>query len=182
MRQDIEAVFEFLGLLLSLRTPYTPLATLHLLCYTSCSSNPTKKMVSNLAYFSLGLPLHWLNYFSRFTSVIVQAVFILGLAADVLWVTQIKQRQIICFRATVTPSSREKSASVVSSSARLKNKGLAVISVFWDLNESLNLFFLCIVWVHLGERGFITINCLQNIIYTELWQMEGREKRKQNWL
>lgn len=30
MRQDIEAVFEFLGLLLSLRTPYTPLATLHL--------------------------------------------------------------------------------------------------------------------------------------------------------
>lgn len=35
-----------------------------------------------------------------------------------------------CFKATVTPSSREKSASVVSSSARLKNKGFALISVF----------------------------------------------------
>lgn len=86
IKQDAEAAFEFLGLFLSLRTPYTSLATLDLLCHTSCSSNPTKKMDSSLAYFFLvRFCIHLIILANiRVTSEIVQAGFILRLAAAVL--------------------------------------------------------------------------------------------------
>lgn len=86
VRQDIEAAFEFLGLFLPLRTLCTSLATLHLLCHTSCSSNPTKKMDSNFACFFLVRICIDLIILAniRVTSDIVQAGFILRLAAAVL--------------------------------------------------------------------------------------------------